>query len=148
MKATPAKAMKDRFGDKEKLVAAVKGLATPELWLERVNAEKGLERVSNAKLLRLHATLSRVKKDFGTRGKLIDAVLASQDRSKDAGLRSKLETYPTPRLVDLHDVSARRAKADKKAPKPAKTEKKKVARSKKAQAKAKTGAPAPKAKKK
>lgn len=148
MKSTPAKATKDRFGDKEKLVAAVKGLATAELWLDKVNPEKGLERVSNSKLLRLHRTLSRVKKDFGTRGKLIDAVLAFESRAKDTGLRSKLETYPTPRLVDLHDAAARRAKGAKKAAKPKTANaKKKRARSKKAQAKAKSGAPAAKAKK-
>lgn len=136
MKNPPLKAVKDRFGDKEKLVSAVKSLATSDLWLDRVNEAKGLERVSNAKLLRLHDTLSRVKKEFGSRAKLVDAILSHMKRTKDAGLRGKLEGYPTPRLVDLLDSAARRAKAVAKTAKVTKpAAKKKLARSKKAQAK-------------
>lgn len=138
MKTPPLKAVKDRFGDKQKLVSAVKGLATDELWLKRVNDEKGLDSVSNAKLLRLHDTLTQVKKEFGSRAKLIESILTLSKRSKDAGLKSSLEKFPTPRLVDLQTSAARRAKAAPKAAKPAaKTvPKKKKARSKKAKAKA------------
>jgi hypothetical protein len=137
MKTPPLKAVKDRFGDKQKLVSAVKGLATDELWLKRVNDEKGLDSVSNAKLLRLHDTLTQVKKDFGSRAKLIESILTLSKRSKDAGLKSSLEKYPTPRLVDLQTSAARRAKAAPKAAKPAaKAAPKKKARSKKAKAKA------------
>lgn len=154
MKTPPLKAVKDRFGDKQKLVSAVKALATDELWLGRVNDNKGLDSVSNAKLLRLHDTLSRVKKDFGSRAKLIDSIVSLSKRDKDAGLRSSLEKFPTPRLVDLQTSAARRAKAAPKAPKKAApaTPKKKKARSKKAKAKAKAASllaakPAAKAKK-
>jgi len=139
MKTPPIKAVKDRFGDKEKLVAAVKSLATEELWLDRVSAVKGLEKISNAKLLRLHEILTRVKKEFGSRGKLVEAILALLKRGKDAGLRSKLEASPTPQLVDLHDAATRRAKATARKAKVAKkapAAKKKKARSKKAKAKA------------
>ncbi len=114
-----------------------------------MNGEKGLAHVSNAKLLRLHDTLSAVKKDFGSRAKLIDSILALSKRPKDAGLRGRLESFPTPRLVDLQSSAARQAKAAERtaktaAPKAAPT--KKPARSKKAKAKAATGVP--KAKKK
>jgi hypothetical protein len=138
MKTPPLRAVKDRFGDKQKLVSAVKSLATDELWLGRVNEDKGLDSVSNAKLLRLHDTLSRVKKDFGSRAKLIDAILKLSKRDKDAGLRGSLEKFPTPRLVDLQTSAARRAKAAPKKTAPAKApaKKKKRARSKKAKAKA------------
>jgi hypothetical protein len=149
MKTSPLQAVKERFGDKEKLVSAVQALANEELWLDKVNDVKGLARVSNAKLLRLHETLSRVKKEFGNRGKLIDAILALGKREKDAGLRGRLEKYPTPRLLDLHQSAARRSKLDAKKAKAkpkaeAKAEKK--PRSKKAKAKAKATAGAPKAK--
>lgn len=144
MKTPPLKTVKDRFGDKQKLVSAVKGLATDELWLGRVNDNKGLESVSNAKLLRLHDTLSRVKKDFGSRAKLIDSILSLSKRDKDAGLRSSLEKFPTPRLVDLQASAARRAKTAPKKAAPV-APKKKKARSKKAKAKAKAaGVPAAK----
>jgi hypothetical protein len=137
MKKPPVAQVKAQFDTKEKLVAAVKKLATDDLWLDRVSEVKGLEKVSNAKLLRLHAVLSAVKADFGSRAKLIDAILALEKRSKDTGYRARLEGYPAPRLLDLHRAASRRAKhaeaAAKRAPKKAK---KKVARSKKAQAKA------------
>jgi hypothetical protein len=153
-KTSPVQAVKARFGDKAKLVSAVKALATDELWLGRVNEEKGLDSVSNAKLLRLHDILSAVKKDFGSRAKLIEAILTLSKRQKDAGLKGRLEKFPTPRLVDLHGSVSRRAKNEarraKEAPKtPAAPKKKKVARTKKAKAKAKAGAePAKKTKKK
>jgi hypothetical protein len=102
---SPLAIVKDKFGDKTKLVEAVKALATEELWLGRTSADRGkdrgLEHVSNAKLLRLHAVLTEVKEKFGTRAKLIDDILSAQNRSKDAGLKKRLEAYPVPRLYDL-----------------------------------------------
>jgi hypothetical protein len=143
MKTSPLHAVKERFGDKDKLVAAVKALATEDLWLAAVNEVKGLERVSNAKLLRLHETLSRVKKDFGNRGKLIDSILTLGKRQKDAGLKGRLERLSTPRLVDLHTSASRRSKTDEKTKaKTAKVAPKRKARSKKAKIKAASGAPA------
>jgi hypothetical protein len=138
MKTSPTSRVKEQFESKQKLVAAVKELATDDLWLDRVNDVKGLERVSNAKLLRLHELLSSAKQKFGSRIKLIDEIVKLEKRGKDAGYRTRLETYPLPRLLDLHGSAARRAKrAEARAKQaPAKTKKKKVARSKKAQAKA------------
>lgn len=124
MKKTPLSLTKERFASKDKLVEAVQKLATEDLWLDRVNGAKGLARVSNAKLLRLHDILTSVKKDFGSRGKLIDAILTLEKRSKDAGYKTRLEQYPLPRLVDLHGAASRRAKRAeakaKAAPAPAK----------------------------
>ena len=139
MKKPPVAQVKAQFDGKEQLVAAVKKLATDDLWLDRVSEVKGLEKVSNAKLLRLHRVLSAVKSEFGSRAKLIDAIIALENRSKDTGYRTRLEGYPLPRLLDLHGAASRRSKraaaAAKRAPKKAPT-KKKVARTKKAQAKA------------
>ena len=109
MKMSPLSVVKEKYGDKQKLVAAVEKLGTDELWLDRVSETKGLARVSNAKLLRLHETLSAVKEKFGSRAKLIDAILASEKRAKDKGYRARLEKYPTPRLYDLQQASAKRA---------------------------------------
>ncbi len=131
---SPLNVVKERFGDKEKLVAAVEKLAKGDLWLDRVNDAKGLASVSNAKLLRLHDTLTVAAKEFGSRGKLVDAILALQNRQKDTGLRARLEGQPLPRLLDTHRAAARRASKAKAAP--AAAPKKKLARSRKAQAKA------------
>lgn len=135
MASSPLALVKERFETKEKLVAAVQKLATKDLWLDRVSEDKGLGKVSNAKLLRLHAALEDAKKRFGTRDKLIAAIQKHENRSKDDGYKVHLEGFPLPRLIDLHDAAekraARQAKTPPKAPKP-----KKVARSKKAKAKA------------
>lgn len=116
---SPLALVKERFGDKAKLVDAVKAFVNEDLWLGRTSIDrgktKGLENVSNAKLLRLHATFSEVKEKFGTRAKLIDAIVDAQKRGKDAGYRKRLEAYPVPRLFDLYKSSAKRAKAASKA---------------------------------
>src|SRR3954471_746798 len=100
---TPVGRVKGQFENKAKLVSAVQALATPALWLDRVSADKGLAKVSNGKLLRLHAALSRAKEQFGSRDKLIGAVLNLGKRAKDDGYKARLATYPVPRLLDLHD---------------------------------------------
>jgi hypothetical protein len=56
-----------------------------------------------------------VKDKFGSRAKLIDAIIDSEKRGKDAGFRKRLEEYPVPRLYDLYKSSARRSKAAAKA---------------------------------
>jgi hypothetical protein len=153
--STPYAQMKSEFESKDKLVAAVKALATDELWLPRLGLDrdeggKGLAHVSNAKLLKLHATLSAVKEKFGSRTKLIDAVLEVQGRAKDAGYRTRLETYPAPRLYDMFRASARgsdhpAAKAAKAAPKKAAAAKPAAAKPAAKPAAEKSPAAAPKA---
>jgi hypothetical protein len=112
---SPLAIVKERFGDKAKLVEALKGLTGEDLWLGRVSSDrgrtKGLEHVSNAKLLRLHAVFTEVKEKFGTRAKLIDQIVAAENRGKDQGYRKRLEAYPVPRLYDLYRSASKRAKA-------------------------------------
>jgi hypothetical protein len=109
MKTSPFQQVTAQFGDKAKLVSAVQSLATDALWLDRVNPEKGLAKVSNTKLLRLHATLSRAKEQFGSRDGLVNAVLNLGKRAKDDGYKARLATFPVPRLLDLHDSLNKKA---------------------------------------
>jgi hypothetical protein len=108
---SPLALVKEKFGDKDKLVEAVKAFVNDDLWVKRTASDRGKDRgieyVSNAKLLRLHATFSEVQAKFKTRAGLIDAVLELQQRSKDAGYKKRLETYPVPRLYDLYKSSKR-----------------------------------------
>ena len=122
MKKSPFSQVQQRFESKEKLVEAVQKLATDQLWLDRVNTKKGLSRVTNAKLLRLHDLLSDAQGRFGSREKLIDSILDLAKRVRDAGYRARLEEHPLPRLLDLHGALSRkqsRTEAKKKAPKKA-----------------------------
>jgi hypothetical protein len=129
MKKTPVSLVKERFESKEKLVAAVQKLATADLWLDRVSSGKGLGRVSNAKLVRLHDNLTDAKKRFGSRDKLVSSIVELKKRNKDKGFASKLAGYPLPQLLDLHAAAARESKrAEAKPAKAVKVEKPKAAK--------------------
>jgi hypothetical protein len=114
---TPLASVKEKFGDKEKLVAAVEKFTQDDLWVSRTNKDKGLAHVSNAKLLRLYAIFTEVKQKFGTREKLVDAVLELEKRSKDTDLRQRLLTWPVPRLFDAYKSAAKRNSAASAGPK-------------------------------
>lgn len=125
MPKSPLASVNERFKNKEALIDAVKALATDELWVARVNEDKGLPRISNRKLLHLHDVLSQVQKDHGSRSKLIDALLETQKRGKDAGYRTRLEGRSTPELFAMYQLAQKKAAPAKPkvrrapAPKPA-----------------------------
>jgi hypothetical protein len=123
---TPLAQVKEKFNDKAKLVEAVQKLAGDDLWIDRTNKNKGLGHVSNSKLIRLHDTFSAVKEKFGTRDKLIGAILEIEKRTKDDGYKTRLGKYPVPRLWDMYRSLEKRSappkskdKAAAKATKPA-----------------------------
>ncbi|MDP9035791.1 MAG: hypothetical protein M3O50_13400 [Myxococcota bacterium] len=109
-KSSPLALVKEKFGDKKKLVEAVEKFTNDDLWVARTNKAKGLAHVSNAKLLRLQATFAAVKEKFGTREKLVEAILDLQKRSQDAGFRQRLLSWPVPRLYDAYQSTAKRMK--------------------------------------
>jgi hypothetical protein len=110
MSKSPLETVKERFKNKDALVTAVKSLASTDLWLDRLNGDKGWDSVSNKKLLRLHETLSQVKKQFGSRAKLIDAIAAGVKRAKDADYKKGLERFPTPRLFEIWKTGEKQKK--------------------------------------
>jgi len=111
MSKSPAAVVKEKFGDKAKLVAALDKFVSGDLWIKRVNEAKGLGRVSNAKLLRLVQVLTEVKDKFGTRAKLVDAICELEKRPKDEGFKVRLAGYPIPRLYDAYRAASRRSSA-------------------------------------
>jgi hypothetical protein len=112
MAKAPLALVKERFGDKKKLVEAVNAFVSDDLWLPRTSGDRGgqggLSTVSNAKLLKLHDTFAAVKKEFGTRDKLVLAVLGLEKRTKDDGYKSRLSAWPVPRLWDHYKSVKRR----------------------------------------
>lgn len=113
MQSSPLAIVKERFGDKAALVAAIEKL-TGDLWVSRTNEHKGLAHVSNAKLLRLHRIFSQVKEQFGTRDKLIEAILEIEKRVKDEGYKARLTKFPVPRLFDMYQSAKKREGGGKK----------------------------------
>lgn len=130
MAKSPLEQVKEKFGDKSKLVAAIRQLTGDELWLNRPNEGKGLDHVSNSKLLKLHATFSAVKDAFGSRAKLVSAIADLEGRAKDESYGKRLSAWPVPRLYDHFRSSKKRIEAARKA-----------AEAKKAAAAAPAGAP-------
>ena len=110
MSKSPLSIVKERFKDKDSLIQAVKALATEDLWIDRVDSDKGLDCVSNAKLIKLHDTLSAVKKAFGGREKLIAEIQKQDKRTKDDGYKARLARFSTPRLWDHYSAGKRREK--------------------------------------
>ena len=115
MKKTPLAHAKEQFkaetakDAKKKLVAELEQFTKSEdLWVNRVNAGKGLAHVSNSKLLRLHSIFTEVKATFGTRAKLIAQIAELEKRTKDEGYKAGLSAYPVPRLFDLWKSSTKR----------------------------------------
>ena len=109
MSKSPLSIVKERFGDdpkkaKEKLVAAVKKAAGKDLWLDRLNEDKGLEHVSNKKLLHLEQVLEAVGKEVGSREKLVDAIAKAQGRQKDEAYKAGLSEESTPALWDRYQA--------------------------------------------
>lgn len=113
MAKNPLASVKERFGEKKKLVEAVQAFVNDDLWVARLASDRGgeggLSRVSNAKLLKLHATFSAVKEQFGTRAKLVDTVLDLEKRTKDEGYKARLAAWPVPRLYDHYKSAKKRA---------------------------------------
>jgi hypothetical protein len=110
MGKTPLETIKERFNDKAGLVQALRSLISDELWTDRLNTDKGLDSVSNKKLLRLHEVLTSVKSQFGSRGKLLDAILTGEKRSKDGDYKKGLERLSTPQLFQIFLAGQKRAK--------------------------------------
>lgn len=109
MTKSPLAIVKERFGDKQKLVEALKKLATDDLFIDRANSEKGLDHVSNRKLIHLHDVFTAVKKDHGSRAGLIKALAKAEGRDGDAAFITSLERFPAPRLLDRLRAAQKRA---------------------------------------
>jgi hypothetical protein len=122
MQASPLQQIIDRFGDKdetnktearkeakEELIKAVRNFIKKGDLLEDEFSEKGIERVSNRKLLRLLELAEIVQDEFGSRAGLIDKLLELEARTNDAGYREHLEKLSLPTLYSRHEAARKRS---------------------------------------
>jgi hypothetical protein len=112
MKKSPLAAVKARFGEdrkaaKAELVKAVRA-ASAAFWTDNLAESDGLERASNAKLIRLENTFKTVKEKFASRDLLIAAV-AEIEKRKDATYKVFLERQTTLQLWDRYKSVKRAA---------------------------------------
>jgi hypothetical protein len=89
-----------RKAAKSDLIDAVRAHVKKGELLEDDFSDKGMERVSNRKLLRLLDVIERVQQEFGSRLAMVDAALEAEGRSKDDGYRQRLESFRLPKLLD------------------------------------------------
>jgi len=105
---TPFQKVQKLHGSKEQLVDKI--VAVLEHGDEsKDDLKQRLQTCSNTKLLRLLETATEVKERFGSKEKLVDAILKLMNRSRDADYRRKLLTYSPARLLDLHRSRERAA---------------------------------------
>lgn len=72
--------------------------------------ENQLKKASNAQLLRLQRATQTLKEKFGNREKLIAAIGAATNKSKDKDYLAKLDSYSLPQLLDLAADAQRAAR--------------------------------------
>jgi hypothetical protein len=108
----PFARMKALYGTKDKLVEKIAGSLATDGEDEGALKDR-LLKASNAQLLKLAAVAEQVKKTYGSRDKLVDALVKALNRAKDQPFVAKLGTFSLPRLYDLARAAERRAKAAK-----------------------------------
>jgi hypothetical protein len=108
----PFARMKALYGSKDKLVEKLAGSLATDGEDEGALKDR-LLKASNQQLLKLANVAEQVKKQYGSRDKLVDAVTKVLNRAKDQPFVAKLGTFSLPRLYDLARAAERRAKAAK-----------------------------------
>jgi hypothetical protein len=100
---TPTVKVKEQFGSKENLLKEVKKLfEKTDFFPDRLNPEKGLERVSNRKLLRLHAMATELKEKFGSRKNMIEEYVKLAGKANVEAMKEKLAEMTLGKLADLY----------------------------------------------
>jgi hypothetical protein len=108
--AGPAVRVKAKFGSKESLIKEVKKIFDKaDIFIDKLNKNKGLERVSNRKLLRLYEMAAEVKEKFGNRKALIDEYVKLASKENVQNISEKLSSFTIGKLLDLYHQAARRA---------------------------------------
>ena len=110
MSLAPLAEVKAKFGSREELVKIVVGeIERPEGMSDDDFKEK-MSKVSNRKLLKLHAAHEDVTKRFGSKAGLVDAIIAIVNKGKvDNVYRNKLLTMREAQLLDLHRGLSKKA---------------------------------------
>lgn len=107
MKKTPLQRVKDEFGSKTALAEKLQSVLMQPEGESDADFARRLRTASNKQLLRLWDAEQRLKADYGSRDKLIDAcVRAKFDGNDNADYRAKVSRYTTTRLLDLHRQSS------------------------------------------
>lgn len=109
-KSSPLQIVKAKFGSKRELAEKLADQLEAEDGESRDEHLERLVRVSNAKLLHLHALAERVSAHGGRQG-LTDKLVAAAGKSKDKDYVSSLAKRSLGWLVDRVEATAKRQRA-------------------------------------
>lgn len=103
MSLAPLAEVKAKFGSRDELVKIVMGeIERPEGMSDK-DFEAKMSKVSNRKLLKLHAAHEDVTRRFGSKEGLVDAIIGIVNKGKvDHVYRNKLMTMREAQLLDIH----------------------------------------------
>ena len=99
--ATPLHTVKEKFGSKAQLVEQLVGLVQRQGDESDSDLSERLLRVSNRKLIILHERENALKTGFGTREKLVSAIVEKKLGRTDTDLETKISQYSTGRLLSM-----------------------------------------------
>ena len=104
MKKSPLTRVNEEFGGKDKLVEELLGLIKRPGDVTKDEMKRKLRSQSNRKLMMLMSREKTVKKNYGSRDKLIDAIVKAgmgKDKTEDKVYRKRLAKLTTGQLLDL-----------------------------------------------
>ncbi|RMG99905.1 MAG: hypothetical protein D6705_01945 [Deltaproteobacteria bacterium] len=108
MKKTPLQQVRESFGSKADLVEQVAGLVEPAEGESADELRARLRRVSNAKLLHLHAVGTKVK-ELGGKDALVKKIAELKGQPKDLPYLDALAKKSLGSLLDLYGSLSRKA---------------------------------------
>lgn len=101
-KLTPLQEVKTRFGSKEELANQLIPVLERPDDVEDEDFERSIRTASNGQLLRLHAVQETVKKRFGSKEALVDAIVNDRFPKGNEPYKAKLLGLRASRLLDMH----------------------------------------------
>jgi len=104
MRKSPLKRVNEELGGKDKLIEELLGMIKRPADVTKDELKKKLRSQSNRKLMTLLAREQAVKKTYGNRDKLIDAIVKAgmgKDKTEDKVYRKRLAKLTTGQLLDL-----------------------------------------------
>lgn len=102
MKKTPLQQVKDQFGTKEALAGKLIPLLDCPEDEDKADFERRIRTASNKQLLRLWNAEQRVKSEFGSKDKLVAAIVKARFNGSNADYSARISNYTSSRLLDLH----------------------------------------------
>ncbi|MBA2662105.1 MAG: hypothetical protein H0U74_07390 [Bradymonadaceae bacterium] len=106
-KQSPLQRVKAEFGSKAELAKKVAALLDRPEGEEAAAFEKRVSNLSNTKLLRLLEANKLVQSKFGSKDKLVDAIVRARFSGGNVDYGKKISGFTLPKLLDLarqHDL--------------------------------------------